>query len=226
MRKLWKAQEWYWLFEAVLYNENMCWCSVATEGPPLCDLVAHRAPRSMGFSRQEYWSGLPFSPSGTFPTQGPTQGLGLHLLHWQAGSSPLTHLGRPQRDSTGHLTLGLLGRHLLWSSIVFIFLKFFLPCPRPLIPYLYLTYTAFTSLELFFNVFMVIAVLGLRWFECGINKAKIAFLYAYGPNHSTVCYPDTLLQNRTINAYHIYTEQETVNGLFHIQPTHIRCWQV
>ena len=35
------------------------------------------------------------------------------LLHWQAGSSPLTHLGRPQRDSTGHLTLGLLGRHLL-----------------------------------------------------------------------------------------------------------------
>ena len=25
--------------------------------------VAHQAPLSMGFSRQEYWSGLPFSPS-------------------------------------------------------------------------------------------------------------------------------------------------------------------
>ena len=26
--------------------------------------VAHPAPRSMGFSRQEYWSGLPFPPGG------------------------------------------------------------------------------------------------------------------------------------------------------------------
>ena len=25
---------------------------------------AHQAPLSMGFSRQEYWSGLPFSPPG------------------------------------------------------------------------------------------------------------------------------------------------------------------
>ena len=26
--------------------------------------VAHQAPVSMGFSRQEYWSGLPFPPPG------------------------------------------------------------------------------------------------------------------------------------------------------------------
>ena len=26
--------------------------------------VAHQAPLSMGFSRQEYWSGVPFSPPG------------------------------------------------------------------------------------------------------------------------------------------------------------------
>ena len=34
--------------------------------------VAYLAPPPMGFSRQEYWSGLPFpSPSqGIFPTQG------------------------------------------------------------------------------------------------------------------------------------------------------------
>ena len=37
--------------------------------------VARQAPVSMGFSRQEYWSGLPFSPPGIFPTQGSS----LHL---------------------------------------------------------------------------------------------------------------------------------------------------
>ena len=31
--------------------------------------VAHQAPLSMGFFRQEYWSGLSFSPLGLFPTQ-------------------------------------------------------------------------------------------------------------------------------------------------------------
>ena len=29
--------------------------------------IAHQAPLSMGFSRQEYWSGLPFPPSGNLP---------------------------------------------------------------------------------------------------------------------------------------------------------------
>ena len=32
--------------------------------------VAHQAPLSMGFSRQEYWSGLPFPSPRDFPTQG------------------------------------------------------------------------------------------------------------------------------------------------------------
>ena len=32
--------------------------------------VAYQAPLSMGFSRQEYWSGLPFPSPGIFPTQG------------------------------------------------------------------------------------------------------------------------------------------------------------
>ena len=31
--------------------------------------VAHQAPLSMGFFRQEYWNGLPFPPQGIFPTQ-------------------------------------------------------------------------------------------------------------------------------------------------------------
>ena len=32
--------------------------------------VAHQAPLSMGFSRQEYWSGLPRSPLGDLPNSG------------------------------------------------------------------------------------------------------------------------------------------------------------
>ena len=32
--------------------------------------VAHQAPLSMGFSRQEYWNGLPFPPSGNLPDPG------------------------------------------------------------------------------------------------------------------------------------------------------------
>ena len=32
--------------------------------------VAQQAPLSMGFSRQEYWSGLPCPPSGDLPNPG------------------------------------------------------------------------------------------------------------------------------------------------------------
>ena len=32
--------------------------------------AAHQAPQSMGFSRQEYWSGLPFPPPGDLPDPG------------------------------------------------------------------------------------------------------------------------------------------------------------
>ena len=52
--------------------------------PTLCNLcpVDCQAPLSMGFSRQEYWNGLPCLPPGINPHF-------LHLLHWQAGSLPL-----------------------------------------------------------------------------------------------------------------------------------------
>ena len=32
--------------------------------------AAHQAPQSMGFSRQEYWSGLPFPSPGDLPNPG------------------------------------------------------------------------------------------------------------------------------------------------------------
>ena len=57
--------------------------------------VALQASLSMEFSRQEYWSGLPFplprdlSNPGIEPTS-------LCLLHWQVDSLPLAPLGKPQ----------------------------------------------------------------------------------------------------------------------------------
>ena len=56
--------------------------------------VIHQAPLSMGFSRQEHWSGLPFPPPGIFLTQGSNPHL-WHLLHWQADSLQLRPLGSP-----------------------------------------------------------------------------------------------------------------------------------
>ena len=32
--------------------------------------IAHQAPLSLGFSRQEYWSGLPCPPPGDLPNPG------------------------------------------------------------------------------------------------------------------------------------------------------------
>ena len=56
--------------------------------------VAHQAPLSMGFSRQEYWSGLPFPSPGDLPDPGIDPHL-LHLLHWQADSFTVETPGTP-----------------------------------------------------------------------------------------------------------------------------------
>ena len=65
--------------------------------------VAHQAPLSVGFSRQEYWNGLPLSLllQVTFPTQGSNLHL-LCLLHWQVGSLPL---GTPRKSSVQQSTV-------------------------------------------------------------------------------------------------------------------------
>ena len=56
------------------------------------DYVAHQAPLSMGFSRQEYWSGLPCPPPGDLPNPG-IKLESLTTPHWQVGSLPLAPLG-------------------------------------------------------------------------------------------------------------------------------------
>ena len=68
--------------------------------PILCnpmDTVPLQAPLSMGFSRQEYWSGLHALLQGIFLTQGLNSCL-LCLLHWQAHSLPLGPPGKPHRE--------------------------------------------------------------------------------------------------------------------------------
>ena len=56
--------------------------------------VAHQAPLSVGFSRQEYWSGLQWPPPEDLPDPGIKPSL-LCLLHWQLGSLPLAPPGKP-----------------------------------------------------------------------------------------------------------------------------------
>ena len=47
-----------------------------------------------GFSRQEYWCGLPFSPPEDLPDP-EIEPMLLALLHWQTGSLPLAPPGKP-----------------------------------------------------------------------------------------------------------------------------------
>ena len=56
--------------------------------------VVHQAPLSMGFSQQEYRSGMPFPPPGHLPDPG-IQLFLLCLLHWQVGSLPLVSPRKP-----------------------------------------------------------------------------------------------------------------------------------
>ena len=72
--------------------ESSC-CLVTQSCPTLATpgTAACQAPLSMGFSRPEYWSGLPFPTAGDLPDPG----LNLHLLHSQADSLPLCFLRSP-----------------------------------------------------------------------------------------------------------------------------------
>ena len=76
---------------------------VAKLCPTLCnpmDYIAHQAPLSMEFSKQEYWSGCPFASPGDLPhpeTEPRSSAL-------QADSLPLSHQGKARSP-------GILGLH-------------------------------------------------------------------------------------------------------------------
>ena len=56
--------------------------------------IVHQAPLSMGFSRQEYWSGLPFPPPGDLPNPG-SEPMSPVSPALQVDSLPLEPLGKP-----------------------------------------------------------------------------------------------------------------------------------
>ena len=57
------------LFIFLLILKHLCVlsCSAVSDSLQFPWTVYHQAPLSMGFSRQEYWSGLPFPPPGDLP---------------------------------------------------------------------------------------------------------------------------------------------------------------
>ena len=63
--------------------------------------IAHQDPLSMGFSRQEYWSGLPCLPPRDLPQESNRHLL--RLLNWQVGSLPLMSPGKPFSNNRYHL---------------------------------------------------------------------------------------------------------------------------
>ena len=56
--------------------------------------VARQDPLSIGFPRQEHWSGLPFPPQGDLPDPG-VEPVSHVASAPQADSSPLSHWGSP-----------------------------------------------------------------------------------------------------------------------------------
>ena len=103
-------------------------------------------PLSMRFPRQEYWSGLPFPATGNLLTQESNPCL-LRLLHWEADSSPLSHLESEQKfffssHLGGHT---FCGKQLLqiqkewwvWANLCVFFLTILRLSPHIFIEYKY-----------------------------------------------------------------------------------------
>ena len=77
--------------------------------------VAHQPSMSMGFSRQESWSGLPFPSPGDLPNPGKIPNcISYVFLQWQAGSLPLALPGR-QISATPSICVLHIYRRKLWQ---------------------------------------------------------------------------------------------------------------
>ena len=80
------------------YTTNICMCRLSCFSRVWLFAtpwtVAHQAPLSMGFSRQEYWSGLPCPPPGDLPNPGIKPASPATSVS-QVGSLPLSHQGSP-----------------------------------------------------------------------------------------------------------------------------------
>ena len=91
----------------ILYT-NVCVCVCVCAQLPSCVwlfgipwTVACQAPLSMGFSRQEYWSGFPFPPPGDLPHPG----IEPRSPTLQVDSLPAEPQGKPKNTRVGSLSL-------------------------------------------------------------------------------------------------------------------------
>ena len=77
--------------------------------------VAHSSPLSVGFSRQEYWSGLPFPSPGDLPHPGINPG----LPALQSDSLPSKPSGKPISSKTSFFPVGDFPSSLLqWQPLI------------------------------------------------------------------------------------------------------------
>ena len=68
---LWTHEEFHIRTFNILRKLTHCMCAcVLSHVSVTPGTVAHQVPLSMGFSRQEYWSGLPFLTPGDLPNPG------------------------------------------------------------------------------------------------------------------------------------------------------------
>ena len=75
--------------------------------------VAHQAPLSMQFPRQEYWSGLPFPSPGYLPDPG----IEPASPAWQADSLSLSLLGSPWNNDSATKSDELLLQAIIWIDL-------------------------------------------------------------------------------------------------------------
>ena len=79
----------------------MCACWVASVVSDYLRPCGHQAPLSMGFSRQEHWSGWPCPPPGGLPNPG----IDPRPLALQEDSLPAEPSRKPRNTGVGSLTL-------------------------------------------------------------------------------------------------------------------------
>ena len=90
--------------------------------------VAHQAPLSMEFSRQEYWSGLPCPPPGHLQEPG-TEPTSPVSPAGQEGSLPLCHVGSPLM-----LLLLIIVKCMMWGRDLNLTLCDPMDCSTPGLP--------------------------------------------------------------------------------------------
>ena len=86
--------------------------------------IAHQAPLSMGFSRQEYWSGLLFSISGAIPDPGVkpfslvSSALEVDYLPAESSKKPLSHPSTlrivPSKHTSSEMSSYAYPLHIAW----------------------------------------------------------------------------------------------------------------